>query len=173
MEELGFLALAQERWSCRSFTREPVAPEQLDRLVAAALAAPTGCNYQPFHLWVITQEAAVDTVRSLSRCHFGAPAFVVVGADPARAWERPYDGLNVGVIDASIVATHLMLEAWELGLGTCWVAHFNAPRLKEAFPQMAPYELVALFPVGHPSEDATPLPLHYQRRGPEELVSWL
>ena len=169
----SFLDMARERWSCRSFTDEPVASEALETLVDAALAAPTGCSYQPFHLWVITGEDGVATVRAHSKCHFGAPAFVVVGADPSHAWTRPYDGFNVGVVDASIVATHLMLEAWEQGLGTCWVAHFDAPAFKEAFPQMAPYELIALFPVGHPAPDAAPLPLHFRRRGADELTTWL
>ena len=169
----SFLQMAHERWSCRAFTSESVSHEQLEQLVEAALAAPTGCNYQPFHLWVIRGDDAVAQVRAHSKCHFGAPAFVVVGADAARAWQRPYDGLNVGGIDASIVATHLMLEAWELGLGTCWVAHFDAPAFKRAFPQMKGYELIALFPVGHPAPNAKPLPLHFLSKEEDELCTWL
>lgn len=168
-----FLTLARKRWSCRSFADTPVTHEELQPLIDAACAAPTGCNYQPFHLWALTSDEAVARVRSLSRCHFGAPAFVMVGADPTRAWSRPYDGFNVAVVDASIVATHLMLAAWEQGLGTCWVAHFNAPAFKDAFPEMAPYELMALFPVGHPADDAKPLPLHFTRKDSDELTTWL
>ena len=168
-----FLTLARERWSCRNFTDEPVSREELAPLLEAAAAAPTGCNYQPFHLWALTSDDAVQTVRSLSRCHFGAPAFILVGADPSRAWTRPYDGFNVGVVDASIVATHLMLAAWDQGLGTCWVAHFNAPALRKAFPEMEPYELMALFPVGHPAPEAKPLPLHAKRAKVDELTTWL
>lgn len=168
-----FLSLAQARWSCRSFSDEPISREELLPLLEAAAAAPTGHNYQPFHLWAITSDEAVSVVRTLSRCHFGAPAFVLVGADSSHAWTRPYDGFNVGVTDASIVATHLMLAAWDQGLGTCWVAHFNAPAFKEAFPEMRPYELVALFPVGHPAKDAAPLPLHERRASVDELTSWL
>ena len=168
-----FLAMARERWSCRAFDGSPVTADELRPLLEAAAAAPTGCAHQPFRLWAITSPAAVEAVRARTRCHFGAPAFVLVGADRTRAWTRPYDGLNVGVIDASIVATHLMLEAWEQGLGTCWVAHFNAPALKEAFPEMEPYELIALFPVGHPARDAEPLPLHFRRQSADELTTWL
>lgn len=168
-----FLSLARERWSCRSFSDAPLTPAEIQPLLEVAAAAPTGCNYQPFRLWAITSNEAVGRVRQMTRCHFGAPAFIVVGADESRAWKRPYDGLNVGIVDASIVATHIMLEAWEQGLGTCWVAHFNAPAFKAAFPEMDPYELIALFPLGYPAADAKPLPMHSARKDAEELTSWL
>ena len=173
MSMSSFLDMARDRWSCRSFSTEPVPRDAIERLLAAAAAAPTGCNYQPFHLWAITGDEGVATVRANSRCHFGAPAFIVVGTRPDEAWTRPYDGFNVGVVDGSIVATHIMLEAWELGLGTCWVAHFDAPSFKQAFPQMEPYELIALFPIGYPADDAAPLPLHNTRKGIDELADWL
>lgn len=82
---------------------------------------------------------------------------------------RPFDKKNFADVDASIAATHIMLAIEDLGLGTTWVAHFDAPKLKELFPEMADYELVAIFPVGYPAEDAAPSPRHTERVGAAAL----
>ena len=73
----------------------------------------------------------------------------------------------------SIVATQMMLEITELGLGTTWVGHFDEPLLKEEFPEMKDYELIAIFPVGYPAEDAKPAERHSIRRSVEEAVVYL
>ena len=38
-----------------------------------------------------------------------------------------------GEVDASIVTTHMMLQAWELGIGSCWIGSFNPKEVSEAF----------------------------------------
>lgn len=45
--------------------------------------------------------------------------------------------------------------------------------MKEAFPEMADYDLVALFPLGYPAEGDEPAPKHFERKPAEELVSHL
>lgn len=45
--------------------------------------------------------------------------------DRAKAWTRKYDNLSSAEVDSSIVLTHMMLQAQELGLGTTWVMAFN------------------------------------------------
>lgn len=64
-----------------------------------------------------------------------------------------------------------MLAAHDLGLGTTWVGHFDAPAVQEAFPETAGYDLVALFPLGYPAEGDEPSPRHFERKGVEELVT--
>lgn len=104
---------------------------------------------------------------------FGAPVAFVVGSKADAAWVRPFDEKNFADVDASIAATHMMLEIEALGLGTTWVGYFDAPKLKELFPEMADYELVAIFPVGYPAEDAKPSARHAERMGVEKLADWL
>ena len=94
----------------------------------------------------------------------------MLGALPDEAWVRKYDGRNFADVDASIVGTHVMLAAHDLGLGTTWVGHFDAPAVKGEFPEMEPCDLVALFPLGYPAEDAEPAPMHFKRRPADELV---
>lgn len=94
---------------------------------------------------------------------------------PDEAWVRKYHDRNLADVDASIVGTHIMLVAADLGLGTTWMGRFDAPAVKEAFPQTAGYDLVALFPLEYPAEGEAggPSPRHAERRAADELVSRL
>ena len=76
-------------------------------------------------------------------------------------------------MDAAIVASHVMLSVESLGLGSTWVAYFDAPKLKKLFPETADYELIALFPIGYKAEDAKPSAFHSKRKPLEELVKYL
>ncbi len=166
-----FLELARSRYSCRSFSERPVEAEKLDALVEAAVAAPTAVDRQPWHLWVVESPDAVARLSALTRFGFGARVILVLGARADEAWVRKYDGRNFADVDASIVGTHIMLAAHDLGLGTTWVGHFDAPAVQEAFPETAGYDLVALFPLGYPAEGDEPSPRHFERKGVEELVT--
>lgn len=166
-----FLTLARERYFCRKFSDAPVEPEKIDALIAAAVAAPTAVDKQPWHAWIIQSPDALETVRENTPYGFGAPLIVAVGAKEDEAWVRSFDGRNFADVDASIVATHIMLAAYSLDLGSTWVGKFDAGALKQAFPQMQGYDLIALFPLGYPADDAEPAPRHTMRKPADELVS--
>lgn len=172
---MNFYDLAARRYSCRKFTDEKVERAQLDRILDAGIAAPTAVNYQPVKIWIMESEQAKETIRSCTKCDFGAETFLVVGADPDQAWNRTYDGRNFGDVDAAIVASHMMLEIEDLGLATTWVGFFDAPKLKKCCPQMANYDLIAVFPVGYPSSEpqGQPSPRHGVRKSREEMTETL
>ena len=168
-----FLALAQERYSCRKFSDKPVESEKIEQVLAAAVCAPTAVNKQPWHAWVVTDADAVARINETTRFGFGAKVIIVVGAAADEAWVRKSDGRNFADVDASIVATQIMLEVQDLGLGTTWVGHFDAPALAEALPELAGYDLIALFPIGYPDPAYQPAPGHTASKGKDELVSYI
>ena len=170
---MDFLSLAKARYSCRKFSDRPVEAEKLDRILEAAMAAPTAKNQQPWKVWVLQSGEAMDKARSATPCHFGAPLILAVGACAPDAWVRPSDGRNFGDVDAAIVGTHIMMEAQDLGLRTTWVGMFDAPKMKELFPEMSGYDLIALFPIGYPAPDAAPADRHSQRKDRSESVRCL
>ena len=167
---MSFSELAQNRYSVRKFSEQAVEEEKLQKIIAAACAAPTAVNYQPWHVWVFTG-GSLEKIREIAGIRFVTPVVMIVGADTENAWVREYDQHNFAEVDASIVATHIMLEVHDEGLGTVWVGHFNAPKLKEYFPEMAKYELVALFPIGYPAEDALPSPRHSETKPTNALIT--
>lgn len=158
-----FLQLATERYSVRKFSDKPLEQEKIEAIIEAGRRAPTAVNFQPYKIWVAKSESAKSKL--IKSTHFPfvgqAPVILAVGAASAEAWVRKYDGKNFADIDASIVATHMMLEIHDLGLGTTWIGSFDEEILKNEFPQMRNYNMVALFPVGYIAEDCEPSERHF------------
>lgn len=170
---MDFLELAKERYSCRKLSDKKVEKEKLDKIIQAGILAPTATNAQPYKIWLIKSSEAKEKLAKANRYQFGAEVFFVVGAKREGVWVRKFDNYNFADVDASIVATHMMLEMADLGLGTTWIGHFDEPLLKEEFPEMKDYEIVAIFPVGYPADEAKPSERHSIRRNAEEAVAYL
>ena len=79
-------------------------------------------------------------------------------------------GYESGEKDASIVCTHMMLQAWELGIGTCWVGMFNADEVGDVLGLPKHIRVMGLLPMGYPADDAAPLDLHFQYREMSDMV---
>lgn len=172
---MDFEQLARERFSVRSFdTSREVSIDQIDKILKAALAAPTAVNFQPFHIWVFTEERDMARVCESNGFAFARDAKVifVIGSDKRRSWKRKYDGKDFANVDAAIVSTHMLLQIADLGLGTTWIGHFDPEVLKAYFPQMREYDLDCILPVGYPSADCRPSDKHQATRSREELVSF-
>ncbi|MBQ1183665.1 MAG: nitroreductase family protein, partial [Clostridia bacterium] len=75
-----------------------------------------------------------------------------------------------GVADASIVATHMMLAAANIGVGTTWVMHFDPKAMVDTLEIPENIIPVALLVMGYPADDAKPLGLHFESRPIEETV---
>ena len=154
---MDFMELAAERYSVRSYSDRPVEREKIDRILKAAQLAPTAVNYQPQMIYVLKSEEAMAKINRLCRCVYGAPMVFLVCSDERRTWKSPTEpGYSSGEMDCSIVCTHMMLEAWEQGLGSVWVRLFDVKAVAKAF-DLPPYIRPAcLLPVGYASEDCVP-----------------
>ena len=167
----SFLTLAAERYSCRAFTQELVADEDIQHILEAARLAPTAVNRQPVHIWVVQAREYRDKLKETSAYTYDAPVIFIVGCRPEDAWVRKYDGKNGAEIDAAIVGTHIMMEAADLGLGCTWVGSFDPVKLKDVLPQIGEWVPVAMFPVGHILGE--PSARHGERKAIEDLVTKL
>lgn len=171
---MTFLDLAKERYSVRSFKQEDIAEQHLQAILEAGRVAPTGCNNQPQKIYIVKDPTLRERLAAVCRCTFGAPVIAVVGYDENREWKNKLmPGYGCGDTDAAIVCTHMMLEAWEQGVGSCWVAYFNADDVARALDLPENIQVVALLPMGYPAEDAAPLPLHSQFRELDDMVTIL
>ena len=170
---MNFKELAEKRYSCRKFKDKEVEKELLEEIIETAIKAPTAVNKQPYRIFLLNSEEAKANLRKATDFTFGADAFLLVGYEKEKAWVRSYDQRNFADVDASIVATHIMMQIVDSGLATTWVGHFNAPLLKELYPSMRNYELIALFPVGYAAEDDEPSKHHFKRKTKEEVLEVL
>ncbi len=170
---MEFKELAAKRYSCRKFSDKPVDKKLIQRIITTALLAPTAVNKQPYKIFWMQSEAAKEAIRKVTSYTFGADEFLVVGYDESLAWTRKADKMNFACVDASIAATHLMLEIEAVGLATTWVGYFDAPQLQVLCPEMAGYGLIAIFPIGYAAADAQPSPKHFLRNSAEEMTKIL
>ena len=170
---MKFQELAAARFSCRKMAERKVDDSLVEQLIATANLAPTAVNKQPFKIFWMKSDKAKDAIHQSTRYTFGADTFLVVGYKEDAAWVRASDGHNFAEVDASIVATHLMMDIEDHGLATTWVGSFDCPLLKSLVPEMADYGLIAIFPIGYAAEDGTPSPRHTVRKSREEILECL
>ena len=170
----SFLELAKNRYSVRKYKSDPVEQEKIDRILEAARIAPTACNNQPQKIFVVRSEEKRKALAAICPCTFDAPVVFVIACDPQIAAKgRVREGYQFGETDAAIVCSHMLFEAAELGLGSCWVGWFSSEEVKQALGLPENLDVCDLLPVGYPADDAKPSRMHSQKRPLEEIVTEL
>ncbi|MBR2901343.1 MAG: nitroreductase family protein [Clostridia bacterium] len=167
---MDFLEFARDRYSVRKFESRHLEKEIIDKILECGHIAPTGCNYQPQRILVLNNDEAIEKLKKCTKCHFDAPTAMLICYNKDESWVRKYDGALSAPVDASIVTTHLMLMAHSLGVGSCWVMHFDpfAVRLEFNIPENI--EPLALLVMGYPHKESRPLELHSKVRPIDEVV---
>ncbi|MCQ2119791.1 MAG: nitroreductase family protein [Bacteroidales bacterium] len=167
---MDFIELATSRFSVRDFSDRPVEEWKIEKILQAAKVAPTAVNYQPQKLYVVKSPDAMARLAAI-RPLFGAPLAVIVCYDDSLSWKNSRDGgHDSGEVDASIVCTHMMLQAWELGIGSCWIGAFSPAAVSEAFGIPSNEHPVAILPLGYPSDGCKPSGMHLSYRDAGEWI---
>ncbi len=148
---MDFLTLAKKRCSTRSYKPDPVEPEKLARILEAARVAPTGCNKQAFKLLVIQEKDGLNKLKEAAN-FYDAPLAILVCSDPENTWKRQFDGKVISDIDASIISTHMIMEATDLGLASLWICRFKPDVVRAAFHIPEGLEPVNLTVFGYENE---------------------
>ena len=114
---MELLDVMLKRRSTRKFNQEPITKEELDKILASALLAPTSMNRKPCNFMVVERK---ETLEELSKAKdhdadliSGANKAIVVVADTFLA--------DTWIEDSSIALTYMHLMAAELDIGSCWV----------------------------------------------------
>ncbi len=169
---MEYFELIRNRFSVRKFKNEKVKSEDIKKILEAGHLAPTGCNNQPQRILVIDSDEGLEKLKRSTKCHFNAPCAMLICYHRDECWKRRYDGRDCGVVDASIVTTHMMLAAADIGVGTTWVMHFDPEAIVLEFNVPAEFDPVALLVMGYSADDAEVNSLHYQTKLIEEIVSY-
>ena len=169
---MTFLELAKSRYSVRSFQNTPIEEEKLNQILEAGRIAPTACNNQPQKIYVAKSKESREKLASVCPCTFDAPVILVVCYDHTRNWKsKLMPGYESGETDAAIVCTHMMLQAADLGIGSCWVGYFNAQAVSDALGLPEQVTVSALLPIGYAAENTKPAPLHTQYRSFADTIT--
>ncbi len=167
---MDFENVITDRYSVRKFKEMHLAKEDIDKILNAGHLAPTGCNYQPQRILVLNTDNAIEKLKKCTKCHFNAPCAMLVCYNKEETWTRPYDGAISAPVDSAIVATYMMLEAQNIGVGVCWVMHFNPTAMREEFNIPKNIEPLALLVMGYPHPEAEPIEMHYKSKPIDDVV---
>ena len=116
--------IIKSRRSIRAFKETPVTKEQIKSLLEAAMRAPSACNTRPWEFIAITKR---ETLNKLADAHnwakmlYKAPVAIVMIALPDTQ-ESVQDGIAEGYFpqDCGAATENILIQAEELGLGSCW-----------------------------------------------------
>ena len=171
MDNKDFLTVAAERYSVRHFTDQKVSQEDLDKIIEAGKVAPTAVNSQPQKIYVVQSPEMIAKINEASPCIYGAPQVFVFCYNDATVCKRGETG-NYGDIDVTIVLTHMMLEAANLGIGSCLVGYYDEAKLIEALDIPEGIHPILIMPFGYAAEDAVPSEMHSSFRPLSETVEY-
>jgi nitroreductase len=167
---MEFYEALKKRHSVRSYTDAPVEKEKLDRVLNAAVTAPTAKNLQAFRVFVIpTKGRAEDFKKFYAGAWMSEPPYVLlVCTEKDRQWVRR-DGKPYGDVDSAIIMDHIIMAATAEGLGTCWIGAFNAEAAIEVLGLPANLEPIVFTPLGYEAGEGQPRP----KLGVLELVKYM
>jgi nitroreductase len=169
-EIMDVLEAVKGRRSIRAFKSDDVSPEIIEKLIDAATWAPSAGNIQPWE-FIIVRESKIK--RSLAQAALNqssveeAPVVIVVCANENRS-SQGYGarGKTLYCIqDTAAAIQNILLFAYSIGLGTCWVGAFREDEAREILKIPSGIRPVAMIPLGYAAE--TPPP---RRRRPINLV---
>lgn len=156
------------RRSVRKYSDRPVEEEKINQVLEAARLSPSSANGQNWHFIVVRDKGklkklleAADGQPSVGE----APVAIVACGTKRRIMDC---GQPTDTVDCSIAMSYMILQAHELGLGTCWLGHFFADKVKKALHIPDDVSVVAFTPLGYPDEETVPRP----RKDLKEIVSY-
>ena len=138
---MALLDLLKHRKSARDFLERPVEREKIMMCLEAARLAPSACNSQPWRFIVVDDrqlkdklgDAAFRGIYSMNSFCKMAPVMVVVVSEKSKFLARiggMFRGTKYYLIDIGVAIEHFVLQAEDLGLGTCWIGWFNERAIK-------------------------------------------
>ena len=176
---MDFMDISRMRITTRQFDKRPVEKEKIDKVLEAGRWSPTAMDAQPQRILVLDKPEQLDKVRVFctfgireeyreidENCvqgddehnvfYYGAPLVFLVCYDKTVCWSHPESGESSGVVDATIVTTHMMLEAASLGLGTVWISYFDKDKAREMLQIPDDYEILCMLYAGYAASDFKP-----------------
>ena len=165
---MEFNDVIKNRFAARKFSNRPVEKEKLDMILEAGRIAPTAKNKQPFKVVVVSTKEGIEKIDKTTTCRYNAPVVLIVCGDVDEAFSN--EKITTYEMDSCIVATHMMLEATNVGLNNIWIELFDRELLSSEFDLPSNLVPLCLLPIGYGEEDCKPSHLHFERKNIEDIV---
>jgi nitroreductase len=136
------------RRSIRRYEKKEIPAKILNQIFETGRNAPSAANRQPFHFIILTDNEIKKKLSSIfSRFLKDAPVVIVGCADVKAILTGKW-----AVVDTTIAMQNMVIAAWTLGVGSCWIGSFNEDKVKETLNIPDNWKVVALITLGYPAE---------------------
>jgi nitroreductase len=170
--------IAQRR-SIRRYLDKSVEREKILECLEAARLAPSADNVQPWRFLVIDDPELRDKfakevfsgIYSISKFAVKAPVLIMILARLdiiANRIGKQIQNFHFYLIDSGIAGEHIVLQAEELGLGTCWIGWFNSRKARKVLNIPRKYKIVSLLSMGYYEKK----PSREKKRKKLEDIAW-
>ena len=160
-----FIDLVKRRRSTRKYSTDPVPRELIERCIEAATYAPTACNTQSWRFIIVEGDLKKELADKAlggfivpNRFASEAPVIVVIATDMDLITHRiggKLKGIDYHLIDAGIAGEHFVLQATELGLGTCWIGWFDKKVARRLLDLPKGWDVPAMITLGYPAGESS------------------
>ena len=167
---MSILEIIKERRSVRRYKSDPIHEDVLRRVLDAARFSPSGKNLQPWKFILVKDEILKQRLAeaSVGQTFIAqAPVVIVACAFPDKCFSRMGNYMKSWPVDVAIAVEHLMLQAQEERLGTCWIGAFEEDEVKSLLHVPEEVRVLALTPLGYPDEKPAPR----GRKDLQEIIS--
>ena len=165
---MDVLSAIQGRRSIRKYSSKAVEEEKLLKVLEAARLSPSARNQQEWKFIVVKDQATREKLtEAIGQPFVGEAPIILVccGTNPESIMKCVPPRYTV---DLSIATAYMILEAYEQGLGTCWLGSFDENKVKEVLGIPEKIRVVSITPLGYPEESPSPRP----RKELEEIISY-
>ena len=166
---MDVLSAIQGRRSIRKYSSKPVEEEKLLKVLEAARLSPSARNRQEWKFIVVKdfQTREKLTTEAIGQPFVGeAPIILICCGTESESIMKC--GQPRYTVDLSIATAYMILEAYEQGLGTCWLGSFDENKVKEVLDIPEKVRVVSITPLGYPDESPSPRP----RKELKEIISY-
>ena len=169
---MEFTEVIENRYSCKDYTDKQVEKEKLTKILEAGRVAPTAKNLQEQKIYVVQSKEYLAKIDACTPCRYHAPTVLVITYDKNNVFTYPGEKRNSGVEDATIVAAHLLLAAYNEGIDSCWINFFDPQKIAQELNLPENEEVVMMLDLGY-GKQKEPLANHYLRKELDETVKYL
>ncbi len=174
-----FQQLVKSRRSIRRYLEKPVEREKILACIEAARLAPSADNVQPWRFLIIDDpdlkaqfaKKVFSGIYFVTKFAAKAPVIILILARLdiiANRIGKQIQNIHYYYIDSGIAGEHIVLQAEELGLGTCWIGWFNPRRARKFLKIPRKYKIVSLMTMGYYEKK----PSREKKRRKLEEIAW-
>ena len=155
--KMACIDIVLSRRNIRSYTRQAISSSSITQILEAGRQAPSAGNRQPWHFIVVTDE---EKKKALSQGRYNwfiqnAP-LTIIGCTES-------DISRWSVIDTAIALQNMVIAAWTLGIGSCWLGAFDEVEVRTLFQIPKQWKIVAFLTLGYPSEGENRFPGNFEK----------